>query len=126
MVERKRGIKKTRIMHNKKLFRIIIILIAIFIGLIFFIAQGNKSKNNSAPQHTSYKECEKDSDCIKVKTGCCSCNMGGEEKCVPVSEQDKYVAKKCDLRTMCIAMYACNIESCACIDNKCSVISNNK
>lgn len=93
------------------------ILIAIFIGLIFFIVQNNIPKKDTILT----KECEKDSDCIKIQTGCCSCNMGGEEKCVPILQKEKYneLLRRCDSRMVCIAMYACNIQSCNCINNKC-------
>ncbi len=118
-IERKRGIKRVRIIHNRKLLWIIIVLIVIFIGLIYFIVQNKNQEKN--PKPLLDKECEKDSDCIKVQTGCCSCDMGGEEKCVSISQKEKYneLLRKCGQRTVCIAMYACNIQSCRCVDNKC-------
>ncbi len=121
-IERKKGIKKIRISHNKTLFWIIISLLIILSLVIFFIV--SKKPDNIKPNNnlTDIKECFMDDDCVKVQTGCCSCSMGGQEKCVPVSEQGKYneILRKCNPRTMCTAMYACNIESCRCINDKCN------
>ncbi len=120
--------EKIQIKHNKKLFFIIIILIIFLIILIYFIVKNQKNipdNNNNIPNN-NISECEKDSDCIKVQTGCCQCSMGGEEKCIPVSELGKYtdLLKNCDTRVICTAMYACNIESCTCINSKCQPVSS--
>lgn len=121
-IERKIGIKKIRISHNKKLFWIIISLLVLLGILIFFIIAKKPEDNIKDTEFA----CEKDSDCIKVQTGCCSCSMGGEEKCVSNPEKQKYedILRNCDKQTMCIAMFACNIESCSCVDNKCSIVNN--
>ncbi len=123
-IERRRGIKKVRITHNKTLFWSIIALLILLGIVIFFIV--TKKPDNTKPLNnmTEIKECNRDSDCVKVQTGCCPCSMGGEEVCVPVSEQGKYneLLRECDPRIFCIAMYACNIESCGCVNNKCSFL----
>jgi len=119
-VIRKKGIENVRLVHNKKLFWIIIILGILLIAVIIFMVIN--SKNDDSTNNGPENECQTDNDCIKVSTGCCSCNMGGEEKCVSKNEEQKYndILKNCsDERIICIAMYNCNIESCVCINNKC-------
>ena len=67
-------------------------------------------------------ECRYDSDCVKVRTTCCPCNMGGEEQCVAKSEEGFYQNKlkeECTGNNVCIALYACVIESCGCVEGKC-------
>jgi cbb3-type cytochrome oxidase subunit 3 len=118
IVVRKRGIKKARIIHNKKLFWIIIILTAILIALIYFILQNNnKQKNNLNPAPIPNKECEKDSDC--VPNSCCHA-----DSCVNINN-----APKCDrifCTQECSGPLDCGTGTCACVNNKCSIISNNK
>jgi hypothetical protein len=70
-------------------------------------------------------ECVKDNDCIKVQTGCCSCNMGGDEKCVSISKSKEYskLLENCSKeKIICPAFYNCNIQSCRCIKNKCEIV----
>ncbi len=67
-------------------------------------------------------ECKSDKDCAKVQTSCCSCSMGGEEICAPLSKSAELKAKDCPSDLMCVAMYNCNIKSCACINGKCEGI----
>lgn len=110
IVEKKRGIKKARIIHNKKLFWLIILLIIILIALIYFIVQGNKQKNNPIPN----KECEKDNEC--VPSSCCHANS-----CVNINN-----APKCDrifCTQECSGPLDCEAGFCACVNNKCSIVS---
>jgi len=67
-------------------------------------------------------ECVIDSDCVKVQTTCCSCSSGGEESCVPNNEVESYQQEleSCPSNLICIALYNCQIESCQCIEGKCS------
>ena len=67
------------------------------------------------------KNCNVDSDCVKMQTTCCSCNMGGEEKCAGKIDIEKYKEelKTCGKNLMCIAVYNCKVNSCACVNNTC-------
>lgn len=119
--------KGIKIHHNKILFVAIIILIVFLIILIYFIVKNQKNisdnNNNNIPG-----ECNKDSDCVKVQMGCCPCNMGGKEECVVGSESERYtdLLRNCSKQIICTAMYACNIESCVCVNNKCQAVSSGK
>jgi len=66
-------------------------------------------------------ECNVDEDCVKVQTSCCSCNMGGEEKCVLNSEVEKYnhLLQDCSDKTICPAVFMCEIKNCKCINGEC-------
>jgi putative hemolysin len=66
-------------------------------------------------------DCIVDSDCIKVQTTCCSCNMGGEEKCVSKNNIDIYSEKlkNCSKNMVCAAVYGCNPDKCSCVNGKC-------
>jgi len=71
------------------------------------------------------KECDVDSDCVKVQTTCCSCSMGGEEKCVSkdrVEFYEKKLAEECDVEggIICPAVYNCQDDLvCKCNNGKC-------
>lgn len=69
----------------------------------------------------SEDSCTVDTDCVKVQTGCCGCNMGGQEKCLNkpsvVFYQEKL--KNCSKTTICPAVYGCNSDKCSCINGKC-------
>ena len=67
------------------------------------------------------KNCKIDSDCVKIQTTCCSCSMGGEEKCIGKSEikLEKEKLKTCSNDIICPAVYNCEINSCACMNNTC-------
>ena len=97
--------------RGKKIILIVIILI-ISLGIIYSYI--NKDTNE-------FKECQTDSDCIKVQTTCCSCNMGGKEMCVSKKEVGFYEKQleNCSKDSACIALYACDIKSCGCIEGRC-------
>ncbi len=90
----------------------IISLIILIVIAIYFIAD-KKIEESS--------ECQTDSDCVKVQTTCCSCNSGGEEKCVAKKEVEYHERQleNCSKDSFCISMYACNIKSCGCINGEC-------
>ena len=69
----------------------------------------------------SGKECRVDSDCVKVQTTCCPCNMGGEEICAPKENVSYYEEKleECEENLFCAAVYNCKISSCGCVKGKC-------
>ncbi|MFH0831856.1 MAG: hypothetical protein V1886_03255 [archaeon] len=95
------------------LFAIVIALLALALSAFFLI---NNSKD-SAPA-----ECRSDDDCIKVQTTCCPCSMGGKEVCAGKIQAENLTAKNCPADLMCIAMYACQIKSCACIQGNCGAV----
>ena len=67
------------------------------------------------------RQCDNDNDCIKIQTSCCSCNMGGEEKCVLYSEVEKYnkMLDDCSDKILCPAVFMCEIENCKCVNGGC-------
>ena len=75
--------------------------------------------NGCAPQETEPSLCKIDSDCVKVQSTCCPCSMGGIEKCVLATNAHNYPPKECKEKTTCIALYACEIESCVCKKGVC-------
>lgn len=70
--------------------------------------------------------CEKDAECVKVQTTCCPCNMGGKEACVTSAEAEviKKSLENCPKDAVCMAMYACNIDFCSCVNGNCTEIRN--
>lgn len=64
--------------------------------------------------------------CIKVQTTCCSCNNGGEQKCVLITEKEKYEINKskCPKDLICTALYNCNENPCVYKQGKCTFSSN--
>ena len=102
-IERKRGIKKIKIEHNKTLLLVIILLIVVLAILIFFIVK-NKNKDVG---------CKIDSDC--VPGGCCH-----PSSCVLKEE-----APVCDLVVCtqeCSGPLDCGAGSCGCVDGNCQII----
>jgi|GEM_PF-811063 len=68
-------------------------------------------------------ECAQDSDCVKVQTSCCPCEMGGEERCVARSEAESWREKLQNCSGIfCIALYNCKISGCKCEEGKCTEI----
>lgn len=63
--------------------------------------------------------CVSDSDCVKVLTTCCPCNMGGVEKCVLEGTESQYLPTNCDPNPMCIAQANCVIDHCECVAGEC-------
>ncbi|MCX8194426.1 MAG: hypothetical protein N3G19_03685 [Candidatus Pacearchaeota archaeon] len=99
----------------KKEKNILIIAIAISLILIFFI----NGQDGCKPE----AECYSHSDCIKVQTTCCPCNMGGNEACMPRAMAQIYEAKlkECPSANelICTALYNCKIKNCSCVNGKC-------
>ncbi len=98
------------------IFIIIAIILAVGIAFIF-VASKNKVELNGKEF-----ECKTDSDCVKVQTTCCPCNMGGEEICTAKDKADLYKVKEeeCPTNLICTALFNCKIESCSCINGKCA------
>jgi len=114
---RKKSVKKFKIEHNRKLFWIIILLLVLFGFLIWIIVKDREE----VVDIVSGDICMSDNDCVKVQTTCCSCKMGGEEKCVFKSREQEYSDKlnECSKDLFCAAVYNCKISSCKCINNQC-------
>ncbi|MBS3090429.1 hypothetical protein J4433_01525 [Candidatus Pacearchaeota archaeon] len=89
----------------------LVVVLAVFSNRTF-----NQNKSGSA-------ECVTDADCVKVQTTCCSCAMGGKEVCAGKIQAENLTAKNCPSDLMCIAMYACQIKSCSCVQGKCEAVS---
>lgn len=96
---------------NLSLFLIITFIILILIGVFLVIVYPS--------QNQEIRECEKNSDCVKVLTTCCPCEMGGQEKCVPHGQQQIYKPSDCEENPLCLAVYSCNIKSCICSEGIC-------
>jgi hypothetical protein len=67
-------------------------------------------------------ECTRDEQCVKQQVTCCSCNMGGEEKCMTkqeVGEWQEKLARECKENRLCTALYNCKDTSCKCVEGRC-------
>ena len=96
--------------------RIVVLVIVLAVIVLSIITRPNNGKGNTAA------ECNANEDCVKVRTTCCSCHSGGEEKCVPKNEEEAYndLLKDCSQNIFCTAVYNCKIESCSCEAGKCT------
>jgi hypothetical protein len=113
--EIKRKIKSKK---NISLILTVIFILAILTIILFVIG--------SFPDKNGIAECERNSDCVKVQTTCCSCEMGGSEKCVPHGQQGIYEAKDCPEDPLCIALYNCEVKGCVCSKGGCKEIIGEK
>jgi len=103
-------------MNNRGLVGMIVIIgVVLVIGFFWFVGEMNEEVEEDV-------RCEVDSDCVKVLTGCCACNMGGVEKCVARSFEDDYLSRldNCSATTICAAFDNCVIESCGCVEGRCA------
>jgi hypothetical protein len=96
-----------------------IIFIAFIFIIIFFVI-------TSFPNGEEIVECEKNYDCVKIQTTCCSCEMGGIEKCVPRGQEKIYEAKDCPEQPVCMALYNCEVKGCICSEGECTEIIGEK
>jgi hypothetical protein len=108
---RKRGIKKIKISHNKKLFWIIIGLIILLI-LVFVIKY---KKNNEFVGIVEGDLCAADSDCVQA----CGCHPGS---CVLKLERPQCPRDICT--QVCSGPLDCGAGSCGCVNHKCAVVPN--
>jgi len=99
---------------------LIIISIIFLSALIFLLYNDSKQKIENS------KICFSDSDCIKVQTSCCPCNMGGVEQCILKKESLKYSKEllNCSINQICSAVYSCKISSCSCVKGECIANEN--
>lgn len=103
--KKREGIK---IEYNKKLFWIIIVLLAILILLIYFIAKNDKADKEGG-------ECKIDEDCAPAT--CCH-----PDSCAPVEKAPECKNIMCSM--VCSGPLDCNAGSCSCVKGKCEVIPN--
>lgn len=99
---------------------IVIIASVLIVGTITVLVIANAGKESAKA------ECSVDSDCIKVLTTCCGCEMGGNEICVPHGQEEIYRAKNCPKDPLCMAVYNCQIEKCTCFQGKCNAVITEK
>jgi hypothetical protein len=111
-VEKKEGIDKPRIVHNKKLFWIIIVLGIILIVLIIFIILNGKNTNNNL-NNSPLKECSIDSDCVPA----CGCHPNS---CVPIINRSQCERVICTQE--CSGPLDCGAGKCGCVNNRCGII----
>jgi hypothetical protein len=109
----KRNMVKKRIDMVRRIAIGIVFVVAILIVALLVVPRSREDGE---------AECASDSDCVKVQTTCCSCSMGGEEKCVPKENASFYEEKlkECGENLFCAAVYNCEIEECGCEGGKCT------
>ena len=112
-IERKKGVDKIKISHNKKLFWIIIILLILLGILIYFIV---KNSNQDNKKNNLDKECNIDEDCVPLQ--CCHADT-----CVNKDKKQKCIGVACTLD--CSGPLDCGAGYCGCVNNKCQVIKEN-
>ncbi len=106
--KKRSGIK---IEYNKKLFWVIIFLIAIFIILVYLIAKNKESES----EKNLNSECTTDKDCIPAT--CCH-----PESCVTIEKVPDCDRVICSM--VCSGPLDCGAGSCGCVDGRCTVMSN--
>jgi hypothetical protein len=120
-VIKKKGIDKPKLVHNRKLFWIIIFLGILLIILIIFIIidQTHKTKipDNNITNISGNSECVNDGDCSPV----CGCHPSS---CVPVDKKGQCERMMCTME--CSGPLDCGAGRCGCVNNKCSVINTAK
>ncbi|MEK6848091.1 MAG: hypothetical protein AABX65_00475 [Nanoarchaeota archaeon] len=97
-----------------------IMLISVLLGVLVISAVWIFSGNND--KATTEKECESDRDCVKQRTTCCPCSMGGKEACMSKKNASVFEnkLKECGSGLICPALYACQPEKkCGCVEGKC-------
>ncbi|MBI2629729.1 hypothetical protein HYW76_01380 [Candidatus Pacearchaeota archaeon] len=99
-------------MKKREIILGIALILAVILILVIIL------RNNGG---NSKIECEKDEDCVRQQVGCCSCEMGGEERCMSRENASYWQGKlsECENNLFCTAMYNCNDNSCRCVEGKC-------
>ncbi len=110
-IQRKKGIKKITINHNKKLLWIIGILFVFFIIVIYLNVKINRAEKEKQGNY----ECNIDSDC--VHSACCH-----PDSCVAIENAPDCSTAFCS--QVCSGPLDCGAGYCGCINNKCEIISN--
>ena len=108
-VMRKKGTKKIKIEHNKKLFVAIIILLIFFCSIVWIIIQDRKQIDEIVTEDI----CLIDSDCVPAS--CCH-----PDSCVIKEKVPDCGGIFCS--QVCSGPLDCGAGSCGCVDNKCEVV----
>jgi hypothetical protein len=113
-IERKEGLKKIKIEHNKPLFWAIVVLMIVLIIVIVYIVRLNKENNIHNPINNS--QCRTDADCIPA--GCCH----------PTSCTTKENVKPCNLLCSqdCSGPLDCGAGRCGCVKGNCQIVATNQ
>ena len=117
---------KLRTKNKKnKIIGTIIMLILVLTLLIALLFQNNNQKNINGDDE---KYCKSDSDCVKVKAGCCGCTAGGK---VDVVNKESVTAWNLQLNENCANMGVCLtvisddwtcFAELKCVNNKCELV----
>ncbi|MFH1536870.1 MAG: hypothetical protein ABID45_02715 [Patescibacteria group bacterium] len=107
-----------------------LIIITGIIYLIYYFVNENNKTEFGDPSLPSYMQaCEKDDDCIKTKTRCCGCGMGGFNITINKNYVEEYVEEyqsKGPCEGSCIAApsehISCYVEP-QCKRSKCQFIA---
>jgi len=110
-IQRKKGINKVTITHNKKLLWIIGILFVLFIIVIYLNVKINRDEKEKQENY----ECETDDDC--VPSSCCHPNS-----CVAIENASDCTTSFCSQE--CLGPLDCGAGYCTCVNHKCEVISS--
>jgi putative hemolysin len=113
--------KNAKFSQNKKALYFAIAMLVVLIFLIIVYIRLGENKENSS--------CKIDEDCVLQQTTCCSCSMGGEERCMTKQEAEttqKKLDEDCSEDIMCIAMYNCKVNSCKCEEGNCLGVLNDE
>ncbi len=105
---------------------ILTVIVILFLGFLlnWKISKTYDNQNENLPETAeTFYSCKTDSDCIKVRTTCCQCSMGGNEECLSVEGASYYgdkLKKECQNLTLCPAVFNCKIKSCKCVKGRCT------
>ncbi|MEM4605568.1 MAG: hypothetical protein QW103_00830 [Candidatus Pacearchaeota archaeon] len=93
------------------------LLILIFLFFIFSFFGKDSNQNFVLSEKT---ECFRDSDCLILRSSCCSCEEGKNPVCVSKKEFSEFSQKleSCYINGICLDMQ-CSKISCRCVNNKC-------
>jgi len=100
-------------MRNKRGILGLILFVIVLLVVGFWVFVQIKGIDLDFDKNTSINGLQNNS-CMKVQTTCCSCAMGGEEKCVNQSEAKRYgdKLKECPKDIICAAVYGCQNITC--------------
>lgn len=96
----------------------ILALLGLVVLLLILSLAVNKKENKKV--EAKEVECEKNSDCIIVRSDCCPCEEGKNPVCIPKTRLFEFssILEKCSQRFGCMNEN-CGKISCSCINNKC-------
>lgn len=110
----------------KKYFAIAVIFGSFVFGL-FWSVYAEKKEYQEKERRFSLEEikaCQKNSDCVKVNEGCCSCAMGGRELAIHKNYRrywENKLKNKCQEKRFCLAVYRCTFAKAVCDSGSCAI-----